>query len=166
MSASNNVIVLNTHNLPVRRIEGFVDGTPKPGTVMQVQAATEPVLGRYSWTAYNRDADGDRPAGPIAVLDVDELTGKLVSDAYVDNAQCFLFVPLSGDELNVLCINLTGSGSGVSDVFAIGDLLIVDDGTGKCVNSNSMGTVEDEPFVVLETVASISADILVHVMRC
>lgn len=166
MAASNNVIILNTHGRPIAQIEGLIDGTPKPGTVMQPKAATEPVSGRHTWTAYNRDADGDRPAGPIALLLPDELTGKTVSDAYASGDRGFLWVPLAGDEANVLCLNLTGSGSGVSDVFAIGDLLIVDDGTGKCINTNSMGTVEDEPFVVMETVASISADTLVHCMRC
>lgn len=166
MAASNNVIILNTHGQPIVRIEGTIDGTPKPGTIMQPKAATEPSLGRHTWTAYSRTNDGDRPAGPIAVLDVDELQGKTVDDAYASGSRGFMWVPRAGDEANILCLNLTGSGSGESDVFAIGDTLIIDSGTGKGINSVSMGTVQDEPFVVMETVASISADTLVHCMRC
>ena len=52
--------------------------------------------------------------------------------------------------------------SGTSDAFAIGDILMVDDSTGKLVATT--GSPESEPFVVMETVAALTADALVHVM--
>ena len=57
--------------------EATIDGTPKPGTVMTVKAATEPVAGKFTYEAYNRDADGN--LAEIAVLLEDELQGKLVT---------------------------------------------------------------------------------------
>lgn len=143
-----------------RKIEGIIDGTPKPGTIVQIKAATEPVNGRHTFEVYNRDADGNRPQGPLYLLDIDHLQGKTYSDAYVDGDRCFAWALLPGDEVNVLCANLTGTGSGTDDAFAIGDILMPDDGTGKMVKTT--GSVEIEPFCVLETVATITEDTWVH----
>lgn len=136
-----------------RFIEGIIEGTPKPGTVMQIKAATEPVNGRLTYQVYNKAADGAR--GQIAVLCEDRLQGKTVSDAYVTGTRGLLYFPVPGDELNML---LDDDGIGTSDDFAIGDSFMVDDGTGKLVAAN--GTAESEPFVLLETVAGLSADTL------
>ena len=142
-----------------KRIEGYIDGsTPKPGTVMQLKAATEPVNGRHTWEVYNRDADGNRPQGALAVLLEDHLQGKDDDDAYADGDRCFLYVPAPGDELRMLVANIAGTG----DSFAIGDLLIVNDGDGKLIATT--GSVESEPFTVMETVAALTADTLVHCM--
>lgn len=160
MARGSEIVV--TSNPKGMFLEGLIDGTPKPGTMMQIKAATEPVNGRPTWTAYNRDADGDRPAGPVAILLPDHLQGKTTADAYVSGDRGFLYAPIAGEELNVLCANLTGTGSGTDDAFAIGDLLIPDDGTGKFLKTT--GSVEIEPFCVLETVAAIVADTLVFSM--
>lgn len=138
--------------------EGIVSGTPKPGTIVQVKAATEPVNGRFTWEVYNRDADGNRPQGPFAILTEDIWQGKTISDAYVTGTRCRLFFPHPGDELLLLLKNIAGT----SDTFAIGDILIVDDATGKGIATT--GSPETEPFIVLETVAAITADTLAHVM--
>jgi hypothetical protein len=153
--AIGNEIVVSSNPKGVF-LEGTVSGTPKPGTVMQVSAGVEPVGGRHQWEVYNADADGDQRI--IAVLDIDHLQGKLSTDAYVTGSRCFLYVPAAGEELNMLLANIAGT----SDSFAIGDLLIVDDGTGKLIATT--GTPESEPFVVMETVAALSADSLEHVM--
>ena len=58
--------VLITGEPKGRFIEGKVSGTPLPGTVMQIAAATEPVQGDYTWEVYNAAADGDQRL--IAVL--------------------------------------------------------------------------------------------------
>ena len=134
-------------------LEGTVDGTPKPGTVMQLNSQ-EPVSGRHDWTAYAPGTDGEQRL--IAVLLPDSLQGKLATDAYVDGDRCFLYVPAAGEELNMLVANIAGTG----DAFAIGDILIVDTGTGKLIATN--GTPESEPFQVLETQAALTADTLVH----
>jgi hypothetical protein len=131
-------------------LEGFVSGTPYPGTVMQISAATEPIGGRYTWEVYNAAADGNQRL--IAVLLEDQLQGKLYSTAYATGDRCFLYCPLPGEEINML---VSASGTATSDSQAIGDLYIVDDGTGLLVATT--GTPESEPFMCLETVSDVVA---------
>jgi len=156
MAQGNEILISAVPN--GRFLEGLIDGTPKPGTVMQVKAATEPVSGRHTWEVYNRDADGDRPQGPIAVLLPDQLQGKLATDAYVTGTRGFLYAPIAGDEVNMLLADVAGTG----DDHAIGELLIVDDGTGLLIATT--GTPESEPFVVMETITDPTTDTLVHCM--
>jgi hypothetical protein len=149
-------IVIN-ENPRGRFLNGYIDGTPKPGTIMQVKAATEPVSGRHTWEVFNRDADGNRPQGPIAILCEDNIQGRTVDDAYVTGTQGLLYIPLPGDEL----LGLVADIGGTADSHAIGDLLIVDDGTGLLLATT---TTETEPFCVMETVGALAVDTLVHVM--
>lgn len=130
----------------------LVDGTPKPGTCMTVKAATEPVNGRHTYEAYNRDGDGNR--AEVAVLLEDELQGRDVTTAYTSGQHGQLYFPQPGDLLQMLVANIGGTG----DSFAIGDYLMIDDGTGKLIASSSP---ENEPFVVMETTAALTADALV-----
>jgi len=155
MTVSNTAIVLSAEPRGVFK-EGIVSGTPKPGTIMQIKESTEPVGGKHTWEVFDADENGSQRL--IAVLLEDSLQGKTVSDAYVDGDQCFLYCPIPGDELNVLLENQVGT----SDSFAIGDLLRVEDGTGKLLATS--GTPESEPFVVMETLSAITADSLCHVM--
>lgn len=154
---THNTIVLS-HNPKGRFKTGIISGTPKPGTVMQLSAAVEPVGGNHTWVVYNRDADANRPVGGFAVLLEDENQGRTVADAYVTGTLGRLYWPIPGDELLMLVANIAGTG----DAFAIGDLLIVDDTTGKLVATT--GTPETEPFTVMETMAALTADTLVHCM--
>jgi len=119
--AQGNEIVLTAFPKGVRR-EGIISGTPSPGTVMQLVAATEPVAGRYTWEVYDADADGDQRI--IACLDRDGLVGQLATTAYVDGARCFLYCPIMGEEMNML---VAAAGTGTGDAKAIGDLFMVDD---------------------------------------
>ena len=154
MSKGNNIIVTS----PERgvRLEGIISGTDKPGTVMQMVAATEPIGGRFTWAKASAGmaADGDQRL--IAVLLPDVLQGKTAGDAYVTGSRCFLYCPLPGETLNMLVEDVGGTG----DDFAIGDLLEVDNGTGKLLATTSG---ESEPFVCLETVTNPLAD---HLMWC
>jgi len=130
-------------------IEGSVSGTPLPGTLMTLKASTEPVGGRPTWEAYDRDADGDRAL--VAVL-LEGFSGATYADAYVTGERCQVYVPAAGEELNVLA---SASGTGTGDSMAIGDLLIAVDGTGLLVATT--GDIESEPFQVMETVADVVA---------
>lgn len=143
--AKGNEIIVSAEPMG-RFLEGIISGTPSPGTVMQVKAATEPVNGRHTWEVYNAAADGNQRL--IAVLLPDRLQGKLATDAYADGDRCFLYCPIAGEELNML---VTDVNTGTSDSFAIADILIVDDGTGKLIATT--GTPESEPFICLETYA-------------
>jgi hypothetical protein len=134
-----------------------VYGTPKPGTVMQIK--NSPLLGnRPVWTVY--DTAGDGYPGIIAVLLPDNLQGRLATSAYVSGERCFLYCPIAGEEMNMLRQDVAGTGAG--EALAIGDVLMVDDGTGK-VMQDSSGL--RKPFVSLEVVAAGgTADVLVHCM--
>jgi hypothetical protein len=154
MAKGNEIIV--SANPQGKFLEGIVSGTPKPGTCMQIKAATEPVGGRYTWEVYNADADGNQRL--IAVLLPDVLRGKLATDAYADGDRCFLYCPIAGEELNMLVADVGGT----ADTFAIGDILMVDDGTGKLVDTT--GTPESEAFICIETSAALTADKLLLCM--
>lgn len=155
MTVSNNKILLSAQPMG-RFIEGIISGTPKPGTCMQIKASTEPVNGKHTWEVYNRAADGNRYL--VAVLLEDSLQGKTVSDAYVSGTQGRLYCPVPGDELNMLLQDVSGTG----DSHAIGEQLIIDDGTGTLIATT--GTPEAEPFILLETLSALSADALAHCM--
>lgn len=152
--AKGNKIIVNPDPRGIFK-ECIISGTPKPGTVMQVKAATEPIGGCYTWEVFNAAADGDQRL--IAVLLENELLGALPTDAYADGDRGFLYCPLPGDELNMLLLDVAGTG----DDFAIGDLLMVDDGTGKLVATT--GDPESESFICMETVTDPTAD---HLTRC
>lgn len=146
--AKNVIVVASCYG---RRIEGIITGTPLPGTIMQVEAGTAPdSFGRLTYTAYSRDADGDRPRGPIFVLDKDFAQGKTVDDAYVSGKRGFLWAPVPGDELNV---RWAAAGTGTGDAIDEGDIGIVDSGTGLVLKT--VGTVESEPFCAMEAVTDV-----------
>lgn len=139
--------------------EGPISGTPKPGTIMQIDVS-EGIddNGNFTWEIFNADADGARPKGPLAVLLPDNYRGKIATDAYADGDHGFLYTPVAGEELNCLMKDVTGTG----DDHAIGEMLIVDDTTGKLVATT--GTPETEPFMNLETSVDPTADALHHVI--
>lgn len=128
--------------------EGTISGTPSPGTVMQISAAVEPIGGRHQWEVYAPGTDGNQRL--IAVLLPDRLQGKLHTDAYANGDRGFLYCPVAGEELNML---VSAPGTGTGDAVAIGDLFIVDTGTGLLVATT--GTPESEPFQCLETVSDV-----------
>lgn len=138
-------------------LEGTIDGAYKPGVQVQLKAATEPIGGRPVYTIYDKAASGDR--GTPIILLADSLRGKTAEDAYVADERCFLYVPAPGEEMNV---RVTAAGTGTGDAFAIGDLLMAEDGTGMFVPASSS---DQEPFQVLETVDDVvAAGTLVHCM--
>lgn len=139
-----------------RYIEGIISGTPKPGTVMQLDAGVEPVGGRHTWEVFNGAADGERTI--IAVLDIDKANGGTDDTAYVSGSRGFLYLPLPGDDLRMRLQDVSGTG----DDHAIGEKLIVDDGTGLLIATT--GTPESEPFVLLETITDPTADTLAWCM--
>lgn len=158
MSRGNTIVL--TADPKGNFLEGVIAAgeTPKPGTIMQIDPTVALKGGRHTWKIYNRDADGNRPVGPLAILREDKYQGRVMTDAYAAGDRCFLYCPIAGDELNVLKLDVAGTG----DDFALGDLLIVDDGTGKVLLTT--GSPESEPFVCLETVIDPTADQLVWVM--
>jgi hypothetical protein len=148
-----------------RHFEGpisIASGTLLPGTIMQIKAATAiDGNGHFTFTQYNRDADGNRPAGPYFVL-MEKGEGYTYAEAYSDGDHCHVYAPLPGDELNILW---STAGTGTGDSVAVGALAIIDDGTGLLVATT--GTPEDEPFVACEALTDTTATgTLTHCMRC
>lgn len=137
-------------------VEGIIGAglTPKPGTILQLQSATDLVGGRHTWEIYNADADGGRPKGPFIVLCEDSLQGKTTTDAYAAGDRAFGFIPAAGDELNLLLLDIAGTG----DDHTKGEMLIVDDTTGKMIATT--GSPETEVAQLLETVTDPAADTL------
>jgi hypothetical protein len=156
----NNEIVLASPPKGVF-LEGIIGDTSKPGTVMQVSANVAPVSGRHTWVAYNPSADGDPRV--IAVLIEDHLQGKNVSDAYVNGTRCFLYVPLPGEEVNVLTAGQAGTGS--ANEFDIGDRFVTQHGTGKQILQSVSANAAH--FLCLEEITQVpvDTDTLVWCMR-
>lgn len=152
-----NTIIVSV-NPRGRQFDGIIVGTPKPGVVLQIKTGTEPVGGKHSWVPYARDADGDRPRGPIAILCEDHLQGKGITDAYVTGTIGQLYCPLPGDELLMQLQDVSGTG----DAHTIGEILMIDSSTGQLLITT--GSPETESFVCLETIAAPTADVWAHVM--
>lgn len=141
--------------------EGVIatSNTPYPGTIMQIDATVATVGGRHTYKIYDRDADGDRPVGAFYVLLPDHLRGKTATDAYAAGDRCFLYAPVSGDELNLLIADVvSGTGTGAAADHAAGEILMVDDGTGKMIATT--GSPETEVAVLMETLNDLTSDTL------
>lgn len=156
-----NTIVVSSPAMGVF-IEGPISlsGTAKPGQMVQYKAGGTEQGNREQLELYNQSADGVRASGPIILME-NALLGKTVDATYADGDWAFAYIPQVGEEIQVLAANLTGTGSGTDDAFAIGDKVMPDDGTGKFVKVS--GTVETAPFTVKETVAALTADTLILV---
>lgn len=134
-------------------VEGVIGAglAPLPGTIMQIQFATALVGGKHTWELYNADADGGRPKGPMIVLLPDRLQGRLHTTAYAAAERAFGYIPLPGDELNLLIANVSGTAT-----IAAGTTLIVQDTTGEMIATT--GSPETEPAMLLEALVDIAAD--------
>lgn len=143
--------ILITENPRGRFIGGVISGTPLPGTIMQILAGTAVNgNGDHTWTAYNRSADGDNPQGPYALL-LERGEGYDYETAYETGGQGFLYIPLPGDEMNVLW---TTSGTSTGDSLTVGQIGMVDDGTGFIIDTTG---VESEPFMAMEALTDTTA---------
>lgn len=159
-------------------LEGTVSGALKPGIVTQIQSATNPVGNRYTYEPYNPSKDGFRR--PTIVLLEDWGQGKLPTVAYTNATRGFFYMPLPGDELNMLVDSSNGA-------LGIGDPMMLDAGTGKLLSATAFvadyatlgldteaevivainllkNAPQAHPFTVLETLADPSSDTLTHCM--
>lgn len=136
--------------------EGFVatGETFYPGMIVQRDASVALKGGRHTYKIYNRDADGDHPAGAFWVVLGDIMQGHISSDSIAAGERCFLYAPRSGEELNLLVANIAGT----ADDHALGEILMVDDGTGKLVATT--GSPETEVAQLLEAITDPTADTL------
>lgn len=151
MAKGTEIVV--TSNPKGMFLEGIMSGTPKPGTVMEIKNSAM-VGGRPTWQVWSKASGA---YGLIAVLCPDRLQGTLATDAYVTATRCFLYVPIGGEELNMLYHDVAGT----ADDIAIGALFGVETATGKIIANSAYA----KPcFTALEVVTDPSADQLVWCM--
>lgn len=141
-----------------RFVGGICGAAIRPGVVCQIKAATAKINGRFTYELYNRAADGDRPGGPLWVSVDNNLVGGTIDTTWNSGDLAWFYCPLPGDEL----LMMLGDVSGTGDAHTMGELLIVDDGTGELIATT--GTPQDEPFMLLEDIAAPTADTLAHVI--
>lgn len=125
-------------------MEGIIDDTSLPGTCMEVTPGSTPVNGRQHYRHYQPAADGD-PKQVIVLLE-DSLQGFTFTQPYVAGTRCFLYIPLPGDELNVLFAPQAGTGS--ANAVTIGERLIIQHTTGYLIAEASAAT--DAPWMAYE----------------
>lgn len=164
MAATGNEIVVTPNPLG-RFVWGILSGTPKPGTCMEIVGGTaRDSNGNLTYRVYTAGGThGERR--PILVLDRDKPVGGLATTAYVTGQFVCMYMPLPGEEMNVLKSDISGTGS-ASDDFDEGDMLMLEAGTGKVIKSaaNVAGFPESEPFQAVEPIVDPTADTLVWVM--
>lgn len=149
--------------------ECIISGTPKPGTAMELKIGTAAIGGRWTYepagtTAANSTysgmaADGNRLPVAILLCGTDTAAanpGIGPTDAFTDGSRGCVYFPISGEEMNILLKD--ESGTAADQDFVPGTKLIIDDGTGKFIASAS--TPESECFTCLETKADLAADYL------
>ena len=130
--------------------------THYPGMIVQRDPSVELSGGRHTYKIYNRDADGDQPAGAYWVCTnlLNASIGKAQTVSYTAGERASYYSPRPGEELNLLIENL----SGTADDHALGEILMVNDGTGKLIVTT--GTPESEVAQLLEAITDPTADIL------
>lgn len=153
MSVGNRIIMTPDRCF---KVEGYIatGETPVPGQIVQRQYATALKGNRFTWELYNVAADGARPTGPLILLTEDNLQGRLATTAYAAGDHAFGVILLPGCEFNGLLANISGTG----DDHTKGEVLIIDDTTGKFIATT--GSPETEPAVLNETVTDPTADAL------
>lgn len=160
MARGKNIIVSASTSPRGVFMEGIIatGETPKPGTILQIDPTVALQSGRHTFKLYNRDADGNNPAGAHWVLLEDYLNGdRDETTAYAAGDRCFLYCPVAGEELNLLVANLAGT----ADDHTAGEILMVDDGTGLLIATT--GSPEREVAVLLENITDPTADTLAWV---
>lgn len=133
-----------------RFVAGIISGTPLPGMAMEMVPATEPIGGLFTYRAVSSQGVKEN----YFILLEDENQGCNVLTPMISGQVVRLYVPISGDELNLL----VESESGTGHHYAIGDNLIVDN-NGKFILTT--GTPGRTPCTCEETAgAPLSADTL------
>ena len=143
-----------TRNEIVQKGNGhFIEGTVaagntlEPGMAVQLDTSGNFVVGMSG-------ADGERDTLYLVVGD--SLLGQPVSATYPAGSRVKVYIPQAGDE----CLILVTAGA---DATAIGAKMINDVSTGMWIVTT--GTVESEPFEMLEAGGTLAVDTLL-LARC
>jgi hypothetical protein len=129
-------------------IEGIIGDTSKPGTCMQVKAGVAPVSGRHTWIAAATGTSGYHNI--CAILLEDQFQGALDTGAYTAGRRGRLYVPINGEEMNVLL----DQGAGTSNTIAIGDRFMLDGTNGIFI---PVTTSNADVFVAMEAFTQVAS---------
>ncbi len=155
--ARGNRIVITSPPFGIHS-EGIVKATQTfyPGMIVVRDPSVALVNGRHTYKYYDPGADGEHPVGAMWVVTEGllGLIGKTTSDSYGAGERCSLYCPKVGEDLNLLVANL----SGTADDHAIGEKMMVDNGTGKLIVTT--GSPELEVAQLLEAITDPTADTL------
>lgn len=147
MAISKDTIVLKSK--AGTQIEGTLAAsqTPKPGQAISIKSD-----GLYE--AWNGAANGE--IDEVIILQEDANLGKLATAAYAASSPFYAWIPLPGDEINVLVT--------AGETVVIGSKLIITDVTGKFIVTT--GVPEMEPFKAMEASGGVlAADTLIACRR-
>jgi len=135
-----------------KRFWGPISGTPLPGLIMMVTAATEPVVGDFQYQEASVGADGKK-AVPYVLVE-DRPQGRTVDDAYVSGTMGDIYVLLPGDDFN----GRLGEGAGTSNTGAIGDPYMLDSDSGTLIP----WTTGEVFAILMETITTVAASTLCY----
>ena len=144
-----NSVIANGNQPNGRFVTAILSGVLSPGQQLELKPGVEPVNGNFTYQACSAAGANE----PAFILMEDNSQGSSITTPYTDGALAQLYVPISGDELNLLYKNIAGT----ADAFTIGQKVVVD-ATGKFVANT--GTPQ-RIHQCEETVAAITADTLV-----
>jgi hypothetical protein len=138
-------------------VEGVISGTPLPGSLMEVVPGQARIGTQLTYRAFSGVSGGQSQG---FILLPDQLLGAGPLTAYADGSRCRMYVPLPGDELNVLVGQVSGTGAAV----AIGDQLEAQAGSsGAFIPQSGTGI---GAYTAQEAIADIgSTTTLVHVRK-
>jgi len=138
-------------------LEGIIYGALLPGIMCQIRVAAGITAGEYTWEPYAPNASGDPRL--VAILLEDDLQGGLMTTAYVSGTRGKLYVPLPGEQINVLLRDVAGTG----DAHTFGERVVAETGTGKFIVQSTSANLAQ--FTLLEAIAAPTADTLALAMR-
>ena len=151
-------------DLPRGRMDRFIVNTSEtwyPGTVVQIDPTQTRQGACWVGKLCDISADGAGFSGACFIVTEEGLAtyGKGITsatsfDSYAAGQLASVYAPQNGDELNLLFKNV----SGTADDVVAGDLMIVDDTTGKFIVTTGSPTVK--PAMALEAVTDPTADTL------
>lgn len=149
MARGNQIIV--SSNPKGQFLEGIIDDTSLPGTIMEVTPLQAASAGGVFHFRASRRATGKGRL--CAVLREDQLQGFLFNVAYVAGTRCFLYVPIAGEDVNVL-VAVVGTGTGAAGGVTVGEPLEVEPGGFLTVET---GSPQSTPFMAMEALPDTTA---------
>jgi hypothetical protein len=162
----NNIIVTTGRTPSGVFREGIVKAgeTHYPGMIVQEDRSVAEVEGVATFKIYATGTDGKRPIGSYwittEILQIEQGRGldpTVAANGIAAGERAVYYSPRAGEQFNVIYKNV----SGTADDVAAGNLMNVDDATGKLIVDT--GSPETKPFVAKEALVDPTADALLWV---